>query len=104
MLNFLKYYFNRPLMPNGEKMWFPGNYQWTVMCLIFIIAFLCGHAPVFYILCSWPMLMLTYNVHTEWNKYKQNGVGGKLMAKIYYGLCLIILLTVIIILFYYKTN
>lgn len=94
---FLKYFIHYPI-----------NWIWTLGSILFIGLFLTGEhkyeAPIFYFLALIPFLMLAYNVITEYNAFKNNGISGKLMAFIFYGACVLDLLILMAILFFSRIN
>jgi hypothetical protein len=93
MKDFLKYYFRTNIPGWGV------NYIWTLGSIIFAAMFLySGYIKqdiVFNILSAVPILVLTYNIVSEWNIFKKKGIDTHLLAYLFYGSCLIIVLSVV---------
>ena len=93
MKEFLKYYF-RTNTPGWVV-----NYIWTFGSVL--LAFLFIHTGSYrnddvalYMLSTVPMLMLVYNIVSELNIFKKLQIDSHLLAMVFYGSCLTIILSV----------
>lgn len=91
MFKFIKYYFSQLF-----------NDIWTFTCLLFIILLSSSasiyHSIIFYVLSLIPFLLLAFNVVTEYNTFKNNGVSSKIMTWLFFGACFLIIIIAIIML------
>lgn len=97
MKNFLAYYFSYTI-----------NWMWTLGSILFTILSLNGQikyeAPIFYFFALASILMLIYNIISEYKSYRKDYKYNRLIVYIFYGLCFLIVLTMCVILFINKTN
>lgn len=91
-MKFIKYYFS-----------FVINWTWTIASIFFMIKLIYSGlkgSPLFFVLALIPVILLLFNIQTEYNVYKgiASGNNYRLISKIDFIICYIILAAVIIIL------